>query len=161
MWYLQVENISLLLCTAEWNRAILWLNWRLRKFSSWEGSRPGKAAQDRGRVTIPGRVSWMCTCSTWGPGLVVGLAGPGAGLDVMISESFSSLNNSMILYWKWNNGKQSVDSDGSLVLLALQCPGSLSFLCSPARTWLTALTEKLNSSTGLWWGWHLSASRNF
>lgn len=68
------------------------------KISSWEGwSGIGTAAQGRGGITIPGNDQKACGCGTWGHGLVVGLVVVMGGcLDLMISEIFSNLNDSMV-----------------------------------------------------------------
>uniref|UniRef100_A0A8C3Q5B2 Uncharacterized protein n=1 Tax=Geospiza parvula TaxID=87175 RepID=A0A8C3Q5B2_GEOPR len=57
-----------------------------------------QAGQGSAGVTIPGSVQKMCecVCGSWGQGLLVALAVLGEQLDLMISEGFPNLNNSMI-----------------------------------------------------------------
>lgn len=55
------------------------------------------AAQGRGGASTPGGVRKLRGCGTWGHGPLVALAVLEAGLDVMVLEGFSNLNNSVVL----------------------------------------------------------------
>jgi len=54
-----------------------------------------QAAQGSGGVPIPGGVQTPCGCGPWGQGSA-GMVGLGWWLDLMISEVFSNLSDSMI-----------------------------------------------------------------
>jgi len=68
------------------------------KLLSWKsGQALAQAAQGNGGVPIPGGVQNTCRCGTLGHGLA-GLAVLGWGLDLMILEVFSNLNDSVLFY---------------------------------------------------------------